>query len=350
MLNFPLLITDWYKRNKRDLPWRKTKDPYLIWLSEIILQQTRVDQGLSYYLKFVEQFPNVESLANADEQDVLTLWQGLGYYSRARNLHYTAQDIVKNHRGIFPTSYDKLIKLKGVGPYTAAAIASFSSNEAKAVVDGNVYRVLSRFFDVDLAIDSSQGQKYFQKLADELLPAEHAGIYNQSIMEFGALHCTPKNPDCANCELADGCLAQHNKTMSIRPVKQGKIKIKRRFFNYLLFLKNNELIVQKRENKDIWQHLFEFPLIELTEEKNDPILVEAQIKADFGLQALKHIELRKHVLSHQHLFARVWIMEDFPIVQGNKFQKIRLEEIPDFPLPRLLDKFIEDYPELFISS
>ena len=225
MTDFNLLITNWYRQNKRDLPWRLTTDPYKIWLSEIILQQTRVDQGLSYYLKFVKEFPTIQALANASEQQVLALWQGLGYYSRARNLHFTAKTISNELNGKFPNSFTSLKKLKGIGDYTAAAIASFSYNEITPVVDGNVYRVLSRVFNIATPIDSSQGKKLFYELAGELISKENPGEFNQSIMEFGALWCKPQNPKCEDCPLQENCLAFENDTVKLLPVKDKKIKI-----------------------------------------------------------------------------------------------------------------------------
>ena len=246
MSDFSLSIIGWYRQNKRDLPWRNTKDPYLIWLSEIILQQTRVEQGTSYYLKFKENYPEVADLANATELDVLNNWQGLGYYSRARNLHHSAKHIHEVLNGEFPSEYSEIIKLKGVGKYTAAAISSFAFNEAQAVVDGNVYRLLSRVFDIDLPIDSGKGQKYFQQLADELIDTEDSATHNQAIMEVGSIVCSPKAPSCAVCPLNDICLGLKNNTIEQRPVKTKKIKVTSRFFHYLVFHFDNKTYIEKR--------------------------------------------------------------------------------------------------------
>ena len=262
-VDFSLQIIKWYLVNKRDLPWRMTKDPYHIWISEIILQQTRVDQGLPYYFRFSEKFPNVASLANADEEEVLKLWQGLGYYSRARNLHDTAKYIAYELDGVFPEDYDSLIKLKGVGDYTASAIASICYDAQTAVVDGNVYRVLSRYFGIHIPINSSIGIKYFKELAQSLLPRNNVGNYNQAIMDFGSSQCKPNNPDCLTCPLNNGCMALNKSQVKTLPVKDKKIKIKKKFFNFLVFLsEEGETILEKRTSDGIWKNMYQFPLIE----------------------------------------------------------------------------------------
>ncbi|TNE53390.1 MAG: A/G-specific adenine glycosylase [Bacteroidetes bacterium] len=341
MTNFPLLITEWYQRNKRDLPWRSTKNPYHIWLSEIILQQTRIDQGLSYYHRFIDHYPDIHHLANADEQEVLRDWQGLGYYSRARNLHFTARQISKERNGVFPGNYTELVKLKGVGPYTAAAIASFCFGEHRAVVDGNVYRVLGRFFDIELPFDSGPGNKHYASLAQSLLPQKDHSTYNQAIMEFGALQCTPANPNCIECPLNHQCLALANGTVTARPVKEGKTKIRKRYFDYYLFLQDGHVLLEKRTKKDIWQHLFQFPLIERSEvlsPKKSPAPIE-------GFQETHIFELPKHVLSHQHIFARIWLASSFPdedIWQNKNWIKVPLNELEKFPLPQLLHRFVQN--------
>jgi A/G-specific adenine glycosylase len=266
--SFSNYLIFWYLQNKRDLPWRNETHPYPIWLSEIMLQQTRVAQGLPYYLKFIEAFPTVFDLARASEEQVLKLWQGLGYYSRARNLHATAREIAFEHNGNFPDSYDGLLKLKGVGDYTASAIASICYNEPTAVVDGNVYRVLSRVFGIDTAVNSSTGVKEFKLLAQELIDVEQPGTYNQAIMEFGARYCVPQNPDCANCIFSDRCEAFRKRQVDMLPVKIRKQKIKERHFNYLVLLSEEEqaTILRRRNKKGIWQSLYEFPLIETSAE------------------------------------------------------------------------------------
>ena len=337
MTDFHLLITDWYRQNKRDLPWRKTQNPYFIWLSEIILQQTRVDQGMNYYLKFTKNYPTIEKLAHASEQEILNDWQGLGYYSRARNLHFTAKYVYHELNGEFPTSFNELKKLKGVGPYTAAAIASIAYNEPVAVVDGNVYRVLARIFNIDLPVDSSEGIKAFQELANELLPPSNASEFNQAMMEFGALQCTPVNPQCTNCPFEDSCLSSKSSLILERPIKSKKTKVRKRFFYYSIFQENDMIVIQKRVQKDIWQHLYEFPLHE-TENQ----LSEKELLRLFGLQESSLTKISKefkHILSHQHIYARFIHFNQIPKTHSKAM--IHKKELTDFPLPRLIDRYLE---------
>lgn len=351
MTDFNLLICEWYRRNKRDLPWRETKNPYFIWLSEVILQQTRVNQGLNYYLKFVKNYPTVKDLAFANEQDVLNDWQGLGYYSRARNLQKSAQIVVDKFNAEFPTSYDDILSLKGVGEYTAAAITSFAYNLPYAVLDGNVYRVLSRFFDISIPIDTNVGKKVFSKLAQDLLLKENPSEYNQAIMEFGAIQCTPKNPTCECCVLQNQCLAFQNKTIINRPIKLGKTKVRKRFLNYLIFVSNGKILIQKRVEEDIWKHLFEFPLLETESEQNEPEF-ELILKNKYGISPTLLIYGKKHVLSHQHLFSNYWIFkcENFDFFEKSKnCFEIELKNIQDFPVPRLIDRFLEENYEKIVN-
>jgi len=339
MLDFHLLITDWYRPNKRNLPWRNTNNPYFIWLSEVILQQTRVDQGKSYFEKFQKNYPTVKDLAQASEQNVLNDWQGLGYYSRARNLKASAMYVQNELNGEFPSTFEELKKLKGVGPYTAAAIASFAFGEKVAVVDGNVYRVLSRIFDIETPIDSSEGIKEFQKLADSLIPEKNPGEYNQAIMEFGALHCTPTNPDCGDCPFDLKCGALKNNTIATRPVKKTKIKVRKRYFNYAIFENPKEIVVLKREKKDIWQHLYEFPLFESDNRLSDSEIIDFY-ETNYKLKPQKISVEYKHILSHQHLFARfIHFSEIPPSLHALKIQKSELES---HPLPRLIDRYLEN--------
>ncbi len=262
-MNFHNILIKWYLQNKRDLPWRKTVDPYQIWLSEIMLQQTRVVQGMPYFFSFIKEFPTVKDLADAREEKVLKLWQGLGYYSRARNLHKTAQYISNDLNGIFPDSYKELLKLKGVGEYTAAAIASFSYNEPVPVVDGNVFRVLARYFDIESDIAVPATKKEFAALAQELMPKDNPALFNQAIMEFGALQCVPKSPECSVCVFNESCAALQKGKVNMLPVKSKKLKVTNRYFNYLILedVLGNTLI-QKRTQKGIWHNLYEFPLLE----------------------------------------------------------------------------------------
>jgi len=336
MADFNQLIKNWYRQNKRNLPWRHTKDPFKIWLSEIILQQTKVEQGLSYYLKFTNRFETVEDLAITSEQEVLNLWQGLGYYSRARNLHFTAKTVVNVYKGRFPETYTELMKLKGIGSYTAAAIASFCFDESVAVVDGNVYRVLSRVFDLEIAIDSTEGKKYFFELAQNLIDQEEPALFNQAIMEFGALQCVPKNPNCEMCPLDSICLSKANGTWTNRPVKSKKTLVKHRFFHFLIFQKDQTTYLQKRSEKDIWQNLFQFPLIE-TEEN-----LEMNDFEKYSLSPPNKISAEiVHVLSHQKIHARFYHFNQLPTNIDSDWIPVSMAEIQDFPIPRLIDRYLE---------
>lgn len=299
-------LRSWYIQNRRHLPWRETTDPYLIWLSEVILQQTRIDQGLAYFNRFAEKYPNIKLLADAPEDEVLKLWQGLGYYSRARNLHQAAKTVATNFNGDFPSTYNNIIGLKGVGEYTAAAIASISFNLPYAVVDGNVYRFLSRLFGIDSPIDSTKGKKLFRELANEILDTNDPGLHNQAMMEFGALQCTPKKPNCLQCIFNDCCLALNEGKIEKLPVKQGKIKIKHRYFNYIIFENEDHTFLQKRTGNDIWKNLFEFPVIE-TDEKTevDQVLrTFNQLPEETNTLGLHVSNWSKQVLSHQHIHYR----------------------------------------------
>lgn len=341
-MTFSDKILKWYAGNSRQLPWRNTKDPYKIWLSEIILQQTRIVQGIPYYLDFISKYPSVFALAEADEQQILKTWQGLGYYSRARNLHATAKHIAFERHGKFPTSYEELLKLKGIGDYTASAIASICFGERRPVIDGNVYRVLSRCFDVALSIDSSQGRKYVKALAHEVMARTQIGDYNQGIMELGATVCLPKSPSCQECPLSDQCLGLANKTVLERPVKKKRTTARHRYFDYLIFLdpKHNTL-VQKRTRKDIWRNLYEFPLIE-TENPEDISLLKRRAYASGTWPApTKMIHLqeldRLHKLSHQTLHARFWIAyTDERIPDG-----IPVDALEEFPVPVLIQDAVK---------
>lgn len=341
-MQFPNSLVQWYLQNKRDLPWRDTINPYQIWLSEIMLQQTRVAQGLPYFISFINAFPTVFDLANAEEDQVLKLWQGLGYYSRARNLHATAKYVAHELNGIFPDNYKELLKLKGIGEYTAAAIASFSYNEPVAVLDGNVYRVLSRYFNMDNDISDTKTKKVFQTLAQEVLLKDNPAIFNQAIMEFGALQCVPKNPDCESCVLSNSCAAlQYNKVAQL-PVKSKKTKVTPKYFNYLI-LKDitDKFIVQKREGKGIWENLYEFPLFETAELMAPEVIEKQLILMDFFGQKAKEIillnsEIIKHKLSHQHLFIRFFLMEFDVELPGSK----GFEEIKKLPFPIVIHNFM----------
>lgn len=338
-MHFAKLLTRWYLQHKRDLPWRDTDNPYIIWLSEIMLQQTRVAQGLPFFLAFVEAFPTIFDLASADEQKVLRLWQGLGYYSRARNLHKTAQFVVSEFGGKFPRNYHGLLQLKGVGEYTAAAIASFSYGEAVPVVDGNVFRVLSRYFDVETDIANASAKKEFAALARELMPKDNPALFNQSIMEFGALQCVPKNPNCAICPLNAGCLALQKGKVGLLPVKSKKAKAKNRFFNYFVISDDDgNTVIQQRTGKGIWENLYEFPLLETDAETSLDAIAP---NFDFVNEVTDIYALNEkstvHKLSHQHLHIKFWKVS----VKGRVENGLSYGELAQFPFPIVLFNFIE---------
>ena len=301
-------LINWYKINGRNLPWRHTTNPYIIWLSEIILQQTRVEQGLPYFNKFVEEYPTVKAFAEAEEDVLLRLWQGLGYYSRVRNMHKAAKMVMSNFNGIFPTQYEDVIQLTGVGEYTAAAISSFSINERRAVLDGNVFRVLSRFFGIDTPINSTAGKKEFLNIANELISDAHPGLYNQAIMDFGATVCKPKGPDCENCVLRVECVAYHKEIINQLPVKNKGKSSRDRYFNYFVIESNGSVLLSKRGAGDVWANMYEFPLIETPREVTVAELQDdALYKSNFeGVVVEQMGEPIKHVLSHQNIYARFY--------------------------------------------
>jgi A/G-specific adenine glycosylase len=341
-------LRDWYFIHQRDLPWRKTKDAYKIWLSEIILQQTRVDQGMPYYQRFVDSYPKVEMLANAAEDDILKLWEGLGYYSRARNLHAAAKMIVSDFKGSFPSNYVDLKKLKGVGDYTAAAVASFAYDEAKAVVDGNVYRFLSRLMAEDLPINSGLGKKRFQEIADQFLDQDDPATHNQAIMEFGALQCVAKSPKCEICPLKEDCAAYARGRVSELPVKLKKKYNQVRYFNYL-FLQHQGFTAVEKRTEGIWKSLFQFPLIESTEEYNwDQIKSgDPDVWRSSFTEATEY-RLEMHKLSHQSLYITVWVIpldEGSDIWQGvleGSLVVRKIDDLVDMAFPRPLRKFLDE--------
>lgn len=347
-------LLHWYDENHRDLPWRNTSDPYKVWLSEIILQQTRVIQGMNYYLNFVEKFPTVFDLARASEDSVLKLWQGLGYYSRARNLHTAAKTIANEFNGIFPSTYKELIKLKGVGPYTAAAIASIVFDEPTPVIDGNVGRVISRWYAIEEPINSTSGLNQIKSALNKLIDKKQAGKFNQAMMEFGARYCKPRNPDCESCIFHDKCLAFQKQKVSLLPRKKSTLKIKTRFFNYLIITfpqdGTNFTIIKKRSGSDIWKGLYEFPLLESATETPIENLMELPGLKQFVnpensiIQSISKNYI--HQLTHQKINAR------FIKIQSNKaIKKLPLEymivpisSLGDFPIPRLIDKYLIECP------
>lgn len=337
-------LIPWYLKNKRDLPWRKTTDPYKIWLSEIMLQQTQVAQGLSYYLKFIETFHTVNDLANADEEQVLKLWQGLGYYSRARNLHATAKYVAHNLNGVFPDNYKDLKKLKGVGDYTASAIASICYKEPKAVLDGNVFRVLSRLFGIKTPINTTEGGKIFSELAQELLDVSNPDVNNQAIMEFGARHCMPKKPLCGSCVFNTKCIALKDDLVGQLPVKLKKIKVKKRYFNYIVPIsENKKSVLHKRIGKGIWANLYEFPLVETSNNvEHDELLSAVNDKAmfveSFELSLYNNTPI-VHKLSHQHIHTQFWIATTNESLE----EEIPISDLDKYPVPILIANFIKEF-------
>ena len=341
------ILISWYQTYKRDLPWRSISDPYKIWISEIILQQTRVNQGLDYYLRFAERFPTIKTLAEATEDEVLKYWQGLGYYSRARNLHKAARQIMIDFSGIFPKNHDDVLKLSGIGDYTAAAICSLAYNQSYAVVDGNVYRVLSRLFGIKTPIDSSAGKKEFAELAQKLLSKSDPADHNQAMMEFGALQCVPSSPNCENCPLKSVCVAFEMNEISNLPVKTNKTKTSTRYFNYLHIKFGDNTFLQKRTANDVWQNLYEFPLLESDKllELNELIKNEDFQELFAGikdLHILKTTNPVKHILSHRVIMAQFITLT---ISKANnklsQLIEVPLNEIDQFAVSRLMELFLE---------
>lgn len=338
-------LIQWYLRNKRDLPWRHSHNPYHIWLSEVILQQTRIDQGTPYYLKFIKNYPRVEDLASADQDRVLKDWEGLGYYSRARNLQSAAKQIVEDYNGEFPNTYEKLVKLKGVGDYTASAISSIVYNEPQAVLDGNVFRVLSRYFGIDEAINTAAGQKVFKAKADEVLYHDDPGTFNQALMEFGALQCVPRKPDCDSCVLRSGCRALAQGRVAELPQKQKKVYNRKRYLNYAILYFGGELYIEKRTTAGIWHNLYQFWLVE-----TDEAIKPAELFNDWEKNGLRKARLRAthslkpHKLSHQSLHITVLEVDltEVPRFLGTSNGLwVPAEQLKTYAFPRPLRAFLD---------
>ena len=345
MNNFSEILINWYREHKRELPWRESSDPYLIWISEIILQQTRVVQGYDYFIRFIKRFPDVTSLAEADEDEVMKFWQGLGYYSRARNLHAAARSM----NGVFPKTYPEVLALKGVGEYTAAAICSFAYNMPYAVVDGNVYRALSRYLGIETPIDSTEGKKLFASLAGEFMDKSRPAVYNQAIMDFGAIQCTPQNPACLFCPLAGSCMALSKSMVAQLPVKQHKTKTTERFLNYIYVRAGACTFINKRTGNDIWKNLFELPLIEtassVTEEE---LLALPEFIKLFDKEEVPVVRSIcrnvKHVLSHRVLYANFYeVVLPEKTKSFSSYLKIKTSELEQYAVPKLIHAFLEKY-------
>jgi A/G-specific adenine glycosylase len=375
-MNFSSRLLSWFQNNKRDLPWRASDDPYKIWLSEIILQQTRIAQGISYYYRFIDLFPDINTLARASEDQILAAWQGLGYYSRARNLHHTAQFIVEHYNGIFPKSYSQLLQLKGIGKYTAAAIASIAFNKPYAAVDGNAIRVLTRLFGIEEPYDDNAIRKKIDEIANQLIDQDKPGDYNQALMDFGSMICKPSSPSCSNCPFAQECIARlENKTEMI-PVKGKKVKQKKRFFHFFLFLcppnDSSAFFIEKRENNDIWKNLYQLPLIEtnsgifdlsLFKERKSDDLKNNRSRTDtesLGTNDSKNILIKilpeiikhslspeisyEHQLTHQRIYAnfyKVNLSEDYCSTFERYYRKTTHIEFEKLGKPILIAKFMD---------
>jgi A/G-specific adenine glycosylase len=340
------IIGTWYDSNKRFLPWRESRNPYYIWLSEIILQQTRVNQGYAYYERFIEKYPTLANLASATVDEILLLWQGLGYYSRARNLHKTALILVERYESRFPETYEELLELPGIGEYTAGAIASLAFNKPVVSIDGNVYRVLARYFGIDTDIHTSQGKNEFRQAAEELLDPDNPGRHNQAMIELGALVCLPINPKCTECPIRDSCYGYKINQVTKFPAKMKKSTVSNRYFYYLVFNKNGKIIIRQRGETDIWALLYDFPMIEMKKAVSIGWLIKsAKWRSIMGMSDIKIIGISrhyKHNLSHQVLHA--WFLE---LEVDNAFHvpftiEVRLDEINQYPVSRLIDKYFEE--------
>ncbi len=342
----------WYESNKRPLPWRLVSDPYKIWVSEIILQQTRVDQGLDYYHRFLETFPDLASLAEAEEQQVLQVWQGLGYYSRARYMHQAARTIMGRFRGEFPESYEDILKLKGIGQYTASAIASIAFRGVYPVLDGNVYRVITRLFGIHAPVNDAGGQREVMGILHGLIDKDDPGTFNQAIMEFGALHCTPRKPSCSTCIFRAGCKALINGETELLPVKAKKIKVVTRYFNYLVIISSKNpgiTYMRKRTADDIWRNLFDFPLIESRGPLSQGQLSGSdEWKAIFSgihVGSISRSRVYKHKLTHREihcLFNQIIINEE-PAFNDPDIISVPLDKIRDLPVSRLVEQYLDDH-------
>lgn len=346
-MSFANKLIVWYQSKGRDLPWRRTKDPYIIWLSEIILQQTRVEQGLPYFYAFAERFPSVLDFAEASEDELLRMWQGLGYYSRARNMHKAAKIVSYDLEGQFPQDYNSLLRLPGVGDYTAAAISSFSAGEQKAVLDGNVFRVLSRVFGISTAINTTDGKKLFQKLAQDLISDTDPGTYNHAIMDFGATVCKPKAPLCQECVLREECVAFEEGTVHVLPVKIKGKKSRDRYFNYFLIEENDRILMSKRGATDVWANMYEFPLIETNEEVDlEGLIHTEEYQRTFGDAQIEPLGgVTKHVLSHQNIYARFFRLSDSGSILQKKdtWHYFFLENLDKLAKHKLIFSFINKY-------
>jgi A/G-specific adenine glycosylase len=338
--NFKKRLILWSLDHKRILPWSKTRDPYFIWLREVMLQQTRVEQGASYYQKFISKYPTVTDLANASLDEVYKNWEGLGYYSRAKNLLITAQTVRDDYKGKFPVDYHKILSLKGIGEYTAAAIVSFAYDQPYSVLDGNVFRVLSRYFGVEHPIDTTIGKKYFKKLAQDCLDVEQPAQYNQAIIDFGAVICKPKLPLCNHCPFSSECIAYHQDRISDLPFKSKKMIKQNRYFNYLVLIQNEKVYIQQRNKKDIWQHLFQFPLIE----SEDKLLSKEELPKEMIDLAsiINESKLYSQTLTHRNIYAKFFELEGNNFSPSNEWVLVNFEELKNYGFPKIIKDYLSE--------
>ena len=335
-MKFSEKLIEWYRVNKRNLPWRLTKQPYKIWVSEIILQQTRIEQGEKYYYAFLEKYPNISDLAKTNDEELLKVWEGLGYYSRALNMLKASRVVLNNYKGIFPSNYDDLIKLPGIGDYTASAISSICNNEVQPVVDGNVFRFLSRMFKIDLPIDKLKTKTYFKKLGFKLIDVVNPGDFNQAMMDYGSMVCRPKKFQCHKCLFSSNCKAFNSNTVMLYPFKEKRIKIKHRFLNYIFIITNDrKTLIKKRNGNGIWKNLYEFPLIETKKESS----VNEIIK-ELDFKYLKFISEKKikHKLTHQQLNISFFTFK----VSNFDDDLTDIKALSNYPFPRPINKFISE--------
>ena len=335
-VTFSNKLINWYNHNKRDLPWRKTKDPYKIWVSEIILQQTRIEFGIKYYNKFLKSYPDVKKLANSKEMDLMKIWEGLGYYSRAINMLKTAKIVLNSFNGVFPLRYEELIQLPGIGDYTASAISSICNDELQVVVDGNVLRFLSRIHKIDLPIESIKTKKYFKKLGFKLIQDVKPGDFNQALMDYGSTICKPKKFDCNNCLFSSDCKAFNSNSVENYPVKKKKIKVKDRFLNYVVVVTNdNKTQIKKRDSSGIWKNLYEFPLIET---KIETSAKQISKELDLNLKDLLSVKKINHRLSHQLLYITFFVYK----VDYKLDDLVDINTLASYPFPKPINKFISE--------
>lgn len=344
-MGFSEILLEWFAEHGRNLPWRNSDNPYHIWVSEVILQQTRVSQGMSYYLAFIERFPTVQALADAPLDDVMKCWQGLGYYTRARNLHKGAQLVMSKYGGIIPDEYSELIKIPGLGPYAAGAVASFAFHRPEPAIDGNVYRVLSRIFGVFDSPGKAAGKRAFRTLTLELMDKERPQEFNQALLDFGALQCTPGRPNCGICPFRGMCYAEENDLQMALPRREREVRLRVRHLHFIVLIWRGDTFIELRQGKDIWHSLYQFPLVE----SEGPLSVEDVLRreevaelAGEGFKLLHVSEERRQLLSHQELFARFYIIEPsiLPYATLDGYRRVPLEDLEEYQVPVMIENYL----------